>query len=81
MIKDSAYYQANNKNVIHLIEFANKQSTNIECIYTTIEWKYLAMVFSIRKICHYFLMNKAIFYINHMALRYIIDKLDLSCRL
>ena len=41
----------------------------------------LAMVFSVKKYRHYLLMNKVIFFVDHMALRYLVNKPDLSGRL
>ena len=62
----------------HPIAFASKQLTDAEWNYTTTEREALAMVFSVKKFRHYLLMNKVIFFVDHMALRYLVNKLDLS---
>jgi hypothetical protein len=49
--------------------------------YTTTEWECLAMAFSIKKFRHYLLMNHVVFFVDHMALKYIVNKLDLSANL
>ena len=65
----------------HPIAFASKQLTDAERNYTTTEREALAMVFSVKKFRHYLLMNKVIFFVDHMALRYLVNKPDLSGRL
>ena len=65
----------------HPIAFASKQLTDVERNYTTTEREALAMVFSVKKYRHYVLMNKVIFFVDHMALRYLVNKPDLSGRL
>ena len=49
--------------------------------YTTTEREALAMVFSVKNFRHYLLMNKVIFFVDHMALQYLVNKPDLSGRL
>jgi hypothetical protein len=39
------------------------------------------MVFSVKKFRHYLLLNPVAFFVDHMALRYLVNKLDLSGRL
>jgi hypothetical protein len=39
------------------------------------------MVFSVKKFQHYLLLNPVVFFVNHMALKYLVNKLDLSGRL
>ena len=65
----------------HPIAFASKQLTDAERNYTTTEREALAMVFSVKKYRHFLLMNKVIFFVDHMALRYLVNKPDLSGRL
>jgi hypothetical protein len=38
------------------------------------------MVFSVKKFKHYLLMNLVVFFVDHMALRYIVNKPNLSGR-
>jgi hypothetical protein len=39
------------------------------------------MIYSVKKFRHYLLMNQVIFFVDHMALRYLVNKPDLSGRL
>jgi hypothetical protein len=39
------------------------------------------MVFNVKKFKHYLLMNPVVFFVDHMALRYIVNKPNLSGRL
>jgi hypothetical protein len=39
------------------------------------------MVFNVKKFRHYLLMNLVMFFMDHMALRYIVNKPDLSGQL
>ncbi len=41
---------------------------------TTIERKVLAMVYALHKFRHYLLNNMFIFYVNHMALTFLVNK-------
>jgi hypothetical protein len=47
---------------------------NVECNYTTMERETLAMVYTQHKFYHYLLGNKFVFYMDHMALLYLIKK-------
>jgi hypothetical protein len=38
----------------------------------------LAMVYTLHKFCHYLLGNKFVFYVDHMALLYLIKKPQVS---
>ncbi len=53
----------------------------IEQNYSTIEREALAMVFALHKFRHYLLGNKFVFYVDHMALAYIINKPQVSRRI
>jgi len=65
-------------NAKHVYEFFFKllfgKGNNIEQNYTTIEKEALAMVYALHKFCHYLLDNKFIFYVDHMALLYLVQK-------
>ena len=52
----------------HPIAFASKQLLAVERNYITTERECLAMVFSIKKYCHYLLMSEVVFYVDHMAI-------------
>ncbi len=42
--------------------------------YTTIEGKTLVMVYALHKFRHYLLGNQFVFYVDHMALVYLVNK-------
>jgi hypothetical protein len=46
----------------------------IEIEYTTIEVEALVMVYALQKFKHYMLGNKFTFFVDHMALVYIVNK-------
>ncbi len=81
MAVGSALCQHDEDGKDHPIAFASKQLTNVEHNYTTIERECLAMVFSVKKFRHYLLMNFVVFFVDHMALKYIVNKPDLNGRL
>jgi hypothetical protein len=56
------------------IAYASKLVNNAEENYTTIEREAFAMFYVLHKFRHYLLGNKFVFYINHMALLYLIKK-------
>jgi hypothetical protein len=56
-----------------LITYALQLFNNIERNYTT-KREALAMVYALHKLCHYLLGNKFIFYVDHMALLYLVQK-------
>lgn len=63
------------------IAFASRQLTRAEHNYTTTERAALAMVYSVKKFRDYLLLNLLIFYVDHIALRYLVNKLDLNGRI
>ncbi len=56
--------------IVHASKLLNKREQN----YNTIERKALVMVFSLHKFRHYLLGNKFVFYVDHMALVYLVNK-------
>lgn len=62
------------------IAFASRQLTASERNYSTTDRECLAMVFSVKKFRHYLLMNPVVFFVDHLALRYMVNKPDLSGR-
>ncbi len=50
----------------------------VEQNYSTIEKEALGMVFSLHKFRHYLLGNKFVFYVDHMALVYLVNKPHVS---
>jgi len=49
--------------------------------YNTTKRKVLTMVFSLHKFRHYLLGNKFVFYVDHMALVYLVNKPQVSGRI
>ncbi len=62
----------------HALAYALLLLNNIERNYTTIEKEALAMVYALHKFHHYLLGNKFIFYVDHMALLYLVQKPQVS---
>jgi hypothetical protein len=62
------------------IAFASRQLTISERNYSTTDRECLAMVFSAKKFRHYLLLNPVVFFVDHLALRYMVNKPDLSGR-
>jgi hypothetical protein len=56
------------------IVYASRLFNKVEQNYSTTEREALAMVFSLHKFRHYLLGNKFVFYVNHMALVYLVNK-------
>lgn len=65
----------------HPIAFASRQLNPAEKNYTTTERECLAMVFSLKKFRHYLLLNQVVFFVDHMAIKYLVNKPDLSGRI
>jgi hypothetical protein len=63
------------------IYFASCQLVQAERNCTVTEREVLGMIFSIQKFRHYHLGNKFVFHVDHDALRYMIDKPQLSGRI
>jgi hypothetical protein len=63
------------------VAFSSKQLSVAERNYTTTEHKCLAMIFSVKKYRHYLLLNLVVFFVDHMAIRYLVNKPELSGRL
>ena len=39
------------------------------------------MVFSVKKLCHYLICNPVVFFVDHMAIKYLVNKVELRVRL
>jgi hypothetical protein len=61
-----------------LITYASHLLNNAEHNYTTMEHEALAMVYALYKFWHYLLGNKFVFYVDHVALLYLIKKPQVS---
>ena len=58
----------------YLINFASRQLCDAKINYTTTECKGLAMVYDLKNIFHYLLANQFVFYVDHQALLYLVNK-------
>jgi hypothetical protein len=67
-----------NKKCDQPITYASKLLNNAKKNYTATKRKTLAMVYALHKFKHYLLENKFVFYVDHMALLYLIKKPQLS---
>ena len=56
------------------ISFASRQLNDAEVNYTTIEREGLVMVYAVKKFRHYLLANQFIFFVDHQALLYLVNK-------
>ena len=63
------------------IAYALRLLSKAEKNYTTTEKEALAMVYAVNKFRHYLLCNRFIFYVDHLALRYLVNKPQVSGRL
>ena len=73
--------QKDSQNIDHPIYFASRQLIGAEKNYTTTEREALGMIFVVQKFRHYLLGYPFTFYVDHDALKYLINKPDLSGRL
>ena len=63
------------------VAYASKQLTPAARNYSTTKRKCLAMVFSVKKFRHYLICNPVVFFVDHMAIKYLVNKEKLSGRL
>ncbi len=56
--------------IVYAYRLLNKTEQN----YSTTKKKALVMVFALHRFKHYLLGNKFVFYVNHMALVYLVNK-------
>ena len=54
--------------------YASRQLNNAEKNYTTTEREGLGMVYAVKKFRHYLLANKFVFFVDHQALLYLVNK-------
>ena len=73
--------QKDSRNIDHPIYFASRQLIATKKNYTTTEREALGMIFAVQKFRHYLLGYPFTFYVDHDALKYLINKPDLSGRL
>ena len=73
--------QKDEKNFDHPIYYASRQLVAAERNYSTTEWEALGMVYSVQKFRHYLLGYPFVFHVDHDALKYVINKPQLSGRI
>ena len=56
------------------ISYASRQLNSAEKNYTTTEREGLTMVYAVKKFWHYLLANKFVFFVDHQALLYLVNK-------
>ena len=56
------------------VSYASKQLNSAKNNYTTTEREGLAMVYAVKTFRHYFLANHFIFFVDHHALLYLVNK-------
>ncbi len=61
-----------------LVMYASKLLNLAKRNYTTTDRETLAMVYALHKFRHYLLGNRFVFYVDHMALMYLINKPQVS---
>ena len=66
--------QPGKKNMDFPISYASRQMNSVERNYTTIEREGLSMVYAVKKFRHYLLANKFVFFVDHQALLYLVNK-------
>ena len=70
--------QKDDKNFDHPIYYASWQLVATQCNYTTTEREAMGMVYSVQKFRHYLLGYSFVFHVDHDALKYMINKPQLS---
>src|SRR5271156_1480600 len=66
--------QPGEKNINFPISYASRQLNQAEQNYTTTEREGLGMIYAVKKFCHYLLANKFVFFTDHQALLYLVNK-------
>ena len=56
------------------ISYASCQLNSAEKNYTTIECEGLSMIYAVKNFRHYLLANKFVFFVDHQALMYLVNK-------
>jgi hypothetical protein len=61
------------------IYYVGRFLNQVEKNYTTTERKALAMIYAVKKFKHYLLTNHFIFFVDHQALVYMVNRPFISC--
>jgi hypothetical protein len=64
-----------------LIYYANRLMNSVEKNYTTTKKEALAMIYDVKKFRHYLLGNSFVFYVDHQALLYLVNKPRVTCQI
>ena len=66
--------QEGEKNMDFPISYASRQLNSAEKNYTTTKREGLGMIYTVKKFRHYLLANKFVFFTDHQALLYLVNK-------
>ena len=66
--------QPSEHNMDFPVLYASRQLNSAEKNYTTTEWEGLSMIYAVKKYRHYLLANKFVFFTDHQALLYLVNK-------
>ena len=66
--------QPGENNMDFPILYASHQLNSVEKKYTTTKREGLTMVYAMKKFFHYFLANQFVFFVDHQALHYLVNK-------
>ena len=77
----AVFSQKDEKNFDHPIYYASRQLVAVEQNYSTTEREALGIVYSVQKFHHYLLGYPFVFHVDHDALKYMINKPQLSGRI
>ena len=66
--------QPGKKNMDFPILYASRQLNSAERNYTTTKREGLGMIYAVKKFHHYLLANKFVFFVDHQALLYLVNK-------
>lgn len=66
--------QPGEHNLGYPISFASRQLNDAEINYTTIEREGLGMIYAVKEFRYYLLATKFVFYVDHQALLYLVNK-------
>ena len=67
--------------ICDIVYYASRTLNDAQQNYTTTEKELLAVVFTFDKFCFYLIRSKAIIFIDHSALKYLLAKNDAKPRL